>query len=202
MSGPGTGGLSCGSQIWSQTVYPKWTSRLMLGEVELSSSAAAGNLYVSLVDSRYTPYGCHQTFESKGSDSPAWAYGSISSSWVAATLQLTGAAVVGSCFSGSGYPAWDWRYGSGSLSGTCWSAYNSVGLTASAMVFPTVAGTGYNIKNIVIWQTSSAPGANDDYLVAVFRKDDGYDQINIEPDGDNITVKFPSGCFTWGFKSY
>ena len=105
MSGPGTGGLYCGLEIAKATVYPKWTARLMLGEVELSSSFASGSIYVSLVDSRYTPYSCHSTFKSKTGGmplppgTPSWAWGSISSSWVASTIQLTGSLVRGSCLS-------------------------------------------------------------------------------------------------------
>ena len=204
--GPGTGGLQCGSEIGRGSVYPKWTARLMLGEVELSSSLAAGNIYVSLVDSRYVPYSCQQTFKAKMPfpipGEPAWAWGSVSSSWVASTIQLTGSAMRGMCLSGSYYSG-DWRDGSGSLSGTCGGgSYYSIGVTSSAMLFPTVAGTGYNIKNVVVWQTASVPGANDDYLMAVFRYDSDSVAINIEPDGDNITLKFPVGMFTWGFRTW
>ena len=207
--GPGTSGLSCGTEIQKGSVYPKWTARLMLGEVELSSSMEAGNIYMSLVDSRYVPYSCHTTFKNKQGGLPippgagrAWAWGSISSSWVASTIQLTGSAMGGMCFSGS-YWSSDWRDGSGSLSGSCGAgSYYSVGVTSSAMMFPLVAGTGYNIKNVVMWQTASVPGANDDYLMAVFRYDHNNVAINITPDGDNITLKFPQGMFTWGFRSY
>ena len=64
-------------------------------------------------------------------------------------------------------------------------------LSSSTTIFPSVETTGNPINYIVFYVNGDTPGTND-WLLIRMRRDYNYEQLDLTPDGDNISVQ-------WGF---
>ena len=160
-------------------IYPKAYVNLMSGNISLFSVVAEGELKASLVDNTYSPVSTDEFFDTVVDS------GEIATN---GTIALTGSVL-------HFQTQTDTEPMQGGYLSSSATVFESVGLSANA-------GT---VGRIVIYVDGDNPGTND-YLIGIFMRDNFSTDIEITPDGDNITINWDEsvnrflGCiFSWGF---